>query len=133
MKTRILAVLAMVFVLGCAQYGQPASTTTNTMATEEPTTSPPTTTEAVEGGPVKVTALITGHKFQTSDLTIKKGTTLTWKNLDSMNHPLKDKGGAFKSGDIFKDSEYSYVFDKAGTYTVEITAHPGTAMVVTVE
>ena len=66
-------------------------------------------------------------------ITVKNGTTVTWRNTDTMNHPVKEAGTLFTSPDMGKNAEFSYTFDKAGTYKVVVTSHPGTEMTVVVE
>lgn len=69
-------------------------------------------------------------KFTPSTLTIKKGTTVTWKNLNDMNHPIVVEG-LFESGFLGLNQEYSYTFNDAGTFTVTNIAH-GVTMEITV-
>ncbi len=71
-------------------------------------------------------------KFTPSTLTIQKGTTLTWKNMNSMNHPVASEG-LFGSGKLGLNQEYSYTFNEVGTFTIVNTAHSATMKVVVTE
>lgn len=112
-----LLLVAVILVSGCTQrYGgapQPAA---------------PTPTKAPAAAETLVTVEHT--KFTPSTLTIKKGTTVTWKNLNSMNHPVAVEG-LFDSGFLGLDQKYSYTFNNAGTFTIVNTAH-GVTMKITV-
>lgn len=137
---KLLAILlSIVLVMGCAS---PADTASDESSGDVPipehdsadqtmaagTTAAPETETAQA---VKVTATIAGHAFQSTLLIVKKGTTVTWRNSDSMNHPVKSS--VFASSDIGKDAEFSYTFDDVGTYDVEMTTHPAQKMTVKVE
>lgn len=68
-------------------------------------------------------------QFEPSELTIKVGTTVTFKNEESMLHDVqqieskavgKAKPG-FDSGPIGAGKSWSYTFDKVGTYPILCT------------
>lgn len=130
-------ILAIVLAMGCASQvaapitddssGDVPIPTHDTI--EQSTTSSMKETTTTES--LKVTQTIAGHAFQSPSITVTKGTIVTWRNSDSMNHPLKSS--LFASPDMGKDSEFSYTFSAVGTYEVEITTHPAQKMTVKVE
>ncbi len=68
--------------------------------------------------------------FNPGSLTVKKGTTVTWTNDDSVNHDVTKVGGPgpdFKSGsgNLASGDTYKVTFDTAGTITYRCTIHPG--------
>lgn len=113
-----LLLVAVILASGCTQrYG----------AAPKPAEPAPAPTEA----PAAKTLVTVEHtKFTPSTLTIKKGTAVTWKNLNSMNHPVAVEG-LFDSGFLGLDQKYSYTFNNAGTFTIVNTAH-GVTMKITV-
>lgn len=67
-----------------------------------------------------------------SDITIKKGDSVTWLNssdtprqivLTTVNPP-QELSGFGSDGSILKDETYSFTFDAAGTFTYEDPDHP---------
>jgi len=58
--------------------------------------------------------LIEFQAFSPSNLTIEKGTTVTWLNTDHDFHKIK--GDKFESNNLTRGDTFSYLFDKAGTY-----------------
>ncbi len=72
-----------------------------------------------------------------SDVQIKVGTTITWKNVDTAAHYAtsgKDatSDGIFDSGMVNAGKTFSYKFDKAGTYDYFCMVHPWMTGKVTV-
>ena len=67
--------------------------------------------------------------FNPSTLTVKKGTTVTWTNDDSVNHDVTKSGGPgpdFKSGsgNLGSGDTYKVTFNTPGTITYRCTIHP---------
>ena len=67
--------------------------------------------------------------FKSSDVTIKKGTKVTWTNKDSAKHDVTPDNGdsnAFKGSNklLAKNESYSFTFDIVGTYTYNCSPHP---------
>ena len=74
---------------------------------------------------------IQNYQFQPSQVTILKGETVTWTNMDSMLHDVKFRD--FESPELKKGEQYSKAFDKPGTYDYICGIHPsmkGTVIVV---
>jgi plastocyanin len=70
-----------------------------------------------------VAVTIQNFAFDPSNLTVKTGTTVTWTNLDSVNHTVTSDTGLFDSGELGKGSTFSFTFDKAGVYTYYCIPH----------
>ncbi|MFL5666766.1 MAG: plastocyanin/azurin family copper-binding protein, partial [Ktedonobacteraceae bacterium] len=69
--------------------------------------------------------------FSPSTLTIKVGTTVTWKNTTQTPHTVTslDANKTFNSGDntpINSNMTFSFTFTKAGTYKYQCDFHPQT-------
>jgi plastocyanin len=94
-----------------------------TVVLEESTFVPPGG-EAVDGVPV---------------LTIPVGTTVTWSNVDLIDHTATEYLNGFPKPDARFDLELapgasgSYTFDEAGTFEVGCVPHPAMQMRVIVE
>ena len=63
--------------------------------------------------------------FSPGSLTIKTGTTVTWKNDDNMTHTATANGGSFDTGDIAPGASKSYTFTTAGSFPYHCTYHSG--------
>ena len=135
----IFLTLMTAFAAGCAY-----STST---ATPEPTSTP--TPEAIEdpgstaGESDSVTeseATVTSEiaSFTLEDLTIKAGTTVVWKNLDSASHtatsgasPTPD--GSWDTDRLRRDqSAEGITFNEPGTFAYFCTVHPNMTATLTV-
>lgn len=71
--------------------------------------------------------------FAPAKITVKKGTTVTWTNQDSVAHNVITTGGQGpKSKNLEKGASYSFTFDTVGTFDYECTIHPSMTGTVTV-
>jgi plastocyanin len=61
-------------------------------------------------------------KFQPAELTIKKGTTVSFKNLDTVVHTATADNG-FDTGDIQPGNSKSISFDQAGSFSYYCKPH----------
>lgn len=82
-----------------------------------------TTMGASQAASAEVTIL--NFSFQPPVLAVKVGTKVTWTNGDSTPHTVtsSDKRFASSSG-LDTHDQYSYVFDRAGTYEYFCSLHP---------
>lgn len=67
------------------------------------------------------------HNLQYSPktLTVTVGTTVTWKNTDSVQHSVTSNTGVFDSGLFSPGGTFTYTFNTAGTYPYYCTIHAG--------
>ncbi len=65
-----------------------------------------------------------GEKFNPADITVAKGTTVTWSNDDSIEHTVTADGGAFNSGTIKSGVNFGYTFNEAGVFEYHCSIHP---------
>jgi plastocyanin len=73
------------------------------------------------------TVMIQNYMFSPMDIQVKVGTTVTWTNMDSVNHTVTadtNSTDAPSSMDIAHGKSYSFTFKKAGTYTYHCFPHP---------
>lgn len=72
-------------------------------------------------------------------LTVPLGTTVTWTNLDSLDHSATEYLNGFPKPDARFDLELapgasgSYAFTESGTYEVGCVPHPAMQMLVIVD
>ena len=76
--------------------------------------------------------MIDNFTFEPAQLTVKVGTTVTWKNRDDIPHTLVSPG-KFRSKVLDTDDSYSFTFTAAGDYKYFCSLHPHMTGVVKVE
>ncbi|HSN94592.1 MAG TPA: cupredoxin family copper-binding protein [Anaerolineaceae bacterium] len=102
-----------------------ACTTQTTPVTQQPTAYPiesNASTEAPAAGDTLEIAIV-DFSFSPKDVTIKKGTTVTWTNKDSVIHTATSDTGLFDSGNLSQGQSFSYTFTTAGTFPYVCTPH----------
>ena len=62
--------------------------------------------------------------FSPAEITIKKGDTVKWTNLDSVAHTVTSDDGEFDSGLLGQNASWSRTFNEAGTFEYHCTPHP---------
>ena len=74
---------------------------------------------------IKKDVEISGFAFNPSTLTIPKGATVIWTNMDSAAHTIvSDSGNEIDSGSIAKGETYGHTFSTSGTYNYHCGIHP---------
>ncbi len=61
--------------------------------------------------------------YAPADLTVSLGTTVVFKNSDTVAHTVTASDKSFDSGDMPQNATWSHVFAKAGTYTYVCAYH----------
>ena len=77
--------------------------------------------------------VIKNFMFSPMALTIKAGTTVTWKNLDGEPHTVVNDAGMFRSAALDQNDTYQFKFDKPGVYNVFCGIHPNMKETFTVQ
>ena len=75
---------------------------------------------------------IDNFTFTPAALTVKVGTTVTWKNHDDIPHTVVS-AGKFKSKALDTDDSFSFTFTGAGDYTYFCSLHPHMTGTIKVE
>jgi plastocyanin len=137
--SRLIVAAAAVLLLagaGCAGYGQnapSAGTGSVTPVVNQPTAPPPGPSAEIVTPPATgaVTVIIKDFSFQPSEITVKIGTTVTWKNQDSAPHivasdphPTHTDLPGLSSETLSSGGEYSFTFDKLGDFGYHCHLHP---------
>jgi plastocyanin len=80
----------------------------------------------------ETTVTIDNFTFAPAELTIKVGTTVTWKNHDDIPHTIVS-AGKFRSKALDTDDSYSFTFTTAGAYAYFCSLHPHMTGTIKVE
>jgi plastocyanin len=115
---RLVAVsVVLMFAIACGGgYSSPSSPT------------PSTTTPGGPSSPVAIPVGATSlgnAAYAPDDLNVAVGTTVTWRNVDSVSHTSTSDVTGWNSGEIAPGGQFSAVFQTAGTFPYHCTIHPG--------
>lgn len=75
----------------------------------------------------EVTLEIKDFAFQPKNITVQKGTKVTWTNRDEVQHditPVTAKAGAPRSELLAQSETYSHTFNTAGEFSYICSPHP---------
>ena len=75
---------------------------------------------------------IDNFTFEPAQLTVKIGTTVTWKNRDDIPH-LVVSAGKFRSKTLDTDDSFSFTFTAPGDYSYFCSLHPHMTGTIKVE
>lgn len=133
------AILCVCALLPVSCGSAPSQTLPTAVATTAPaaatatlgpviTASPPIT--ASPAPTAAVTLIEMGdHFFDPAQLTVKVGTTVTWKSVGQSTHDLAARDGSFSDPGMSFGQTYSVTFAKAGRYPYVCMQHEGDGMV----
>jgi plastocyanin len=91
------------------------------------------------GGSSGAEVLVKGFRFQPKQITVSVGGTVTWVQEDNTVHTItsgtpNDQTGLFDNKEFAQGEEFSFSFERAGTYPYFCRNHPeGMRGTVTVE
>lgn len=77
--------------------------------------------------------VIRNFMFSPMSLTVKAGTTVTWKNMDGEPHTVVNDAGVFHSAALDQNDTYEFKFNKPGIYKVFCGIHPYMKATITVQ
>ncbi|HEX6478855.1 MAG TPA: plastocyanin/azurin family copper-binding protein [Ktedonobacteraceae bacterium] len=125
-----LSVMALAMIMLLSACG--GTTSTNSSNSSNATAPVATNTPANSGSGSAVMIMNDSSgsfAFSPTTLTIKVGTTVTWKNVPSVAHTVtSDDGKSFDSGSnnpiAAQSGTYSFTFTKPGTYAYHCSFHP---------
>lgn len=79
------------------------------------------------------TVVINDFKFKEQNMTIKKGTTITWKNTDSAKHDINFSDESLQDSELLaQDETYEYTFNTIGSFDYTCSPHPFMKGMITV-
>jgi amicyanin len=128
----VVIAAAAFFIIGRDDTQNNDTTSQQTPASSQGTATPPPSNSSSPNASNKVT--ITNFSFSPTDITIKKGTTVTWTNNDSVQHTVTADSGddGPKSQPLSSGQTYSFTFSDEGTFNYHCTFHPEMHGTVTV-
>lgn len=85
-----------------------------------------------EGTPAN-TIQIRNYAFVQTQLTVSRGTQVTWVNCDQDIHTSTSDAGVWDSGPISPNGTFRRTFDAAGTFPFHCTPHPAMKATVVVQ
>lgn len=77
--------------------------------------------------------MIKNFMFSPMSLSIKAGSTVTWKNQDDEPHTVVSEAGLFRSSALDQSDTYQFRFEKPGVYTIFCGIHPHMKASITVK
>jgi plastocyanin len=80
--------------------------------------------QAAQAPPAAVTVTIDNFSFTPKEITIAKGTTVTWVNHDDVPHTVVNADKVFRSKALDTDDRFSFTFSDAGTFGYFCSVHP---------
>lgn len=131
-KALPIIIVLVVLVAGLAYFLTRNNNSSNSSTPPNNTSStdnnPPAATQATD----KVT--IENMAFTPADITIKKGTAVTWTNRDSVAHTVVETDGQDgpNSNDLSNGQSYTFTYNTVGTFKYHCSIHPMMTGTVTV-
>lgn len=129
----VVVVIVVVGVLLLATHKSDNSTTSN-MSNMNSNQGKDGSGEADTGSSSTNQVNIKGLAFSPTNITVTKGTTVTWTNNDTVTHTVTENDGQSgpNSGDLDSGKSYSFTYNTAGTFKYHCSIHSEMTGTVTV-
>jgi len=131
---KALAAIAIVIVLavgGWALFGQKDSSNNSLYGnsgqtqTSQPANTNGTTQPDTNKAQAQNTVSIENMLYTPAQITVAKGTKVTWTNNDSTAHTVTaDTNNTFASGTLNPGASYSFTFNETGSFAYHCDFHP---------
>ena len=79
---------------------------------------------AAEDQPTAISITIDNFSFTPKEITVSKGTTVTWINHDDVPHTVVSTDKKFRSKALDTDDKFSFTFSDGGAYGYFCSVHP---------
>ncbi len=123
--TALVLIVALVYFFGY-NHSNPSYGTNSTSTSKTGTTSSQSqdTNQQQSQAVNKVT--IQDMAFSPANITVKKGTTVTWTNQDSIGHTVFETDGqpGPHSSTLGKGQTYTFTYTTVGTFKYDCSIHP---------
>lgn len=96
-------------------------------------TTPPGATSGDTSAAEAVEIEISGFSFSPAEITVARGTTVTWVNRDGVDHSIISEDGSVLSPPMGDGDTFSFTFTAAGVYPYICGFHPEMAGTIVVE
>lgn len=130
-----MAMVLLLVISGCVSNTPvtptptPAITQTTAPTTVAPTTAVPTTVQPTTI-PGKFAIEIKDSAFVPANISITKGSTVTWTQKDTIPHSVTGPG--FNSSQLKQGQTYNYTFNNVGKFNYSCLIHPAMKGYITV-
>jgi plastocyanin len=123
----------MLILLTAACGAAPSQPAAEAVATSAPAAATASPAAAPTASPTPTAAVATiemgDNFFDPAQLTVKVGTTVTWKVVGQSTHDLAARDGSFANRTMSFGQTLSFTFTKAGRYPYVCMQHEGDGMV----
>ena len=92
-----------------------------------------TSAPSVGATPEGAEVVIKDFMFAPMNVKVRAGERVTWTNKDDEPHTVVSDTGAFRSSALDTNENFSFKFDKPGTYHFVCSIHPKMVGTITVE
>ncbi len=136
MKKAILLVLLIIFgllITGCSSKQETSDTSPEPTQVSEPVVEKKGDEKGVSAGGEAASVVIKGFKFVPSEIKVKAGTTVTWRNEDSSAHTIESNDGVLSSDNLESGDTVTFTFNKPGRVDYICGIHPSMQGAVIVE
>lgn len=79
---------------------------------------------AEEQSAASITIAVDNFTFTPKELTVSRGTTITWVNHDDVPHTIVSTDKKFRSKALDTDDHFSFTFTDSGVYEYFCSVHP---------
>jgi len=128
-----VAIIALIIIVGGAVYLTHRNTASTSNTTSNMTMN--TTGNSNNAAPSATDKVsLANFSFSPANITVKKGTVVTWTNNDSTTHTVTESDGQSgpNSGSLAPGGNYSFTYNIVGTFPYHCTIHPEMIGTVTV-
>jgi len=134
MGKRVIAVVVVILIIGAIAFGLSRNSNKNTSNQNTPSSASSQSSQNNQSLTSTNSVTIQNFAFTPGDITVKKGTTVTWTNNDSTAHSVNetDNQKGPDSGDLNPGDKYSFTFNQSGTFKYRCNLHPEMLGTVTV-
>lgn len=80
--------------------------------------------QADDARPQPAAVAIDNFSFNPKEITVPKGTTVTWTNRDDVPHTVTSTDQKFRSKALDTGDQFSFTFTEPGTYAYFCSVHP---------
>lgn len=131
-----IIIVAVVVIAGAVLYfvSKNNTTSSNSNASQMASMSNQPEKSATANAQATDKVTIQGMAFNPADITIKKGTTVTWTNEDPVGHTVVETDGQDgpNSATLNKGQTYTFTYNTAGTFHYHCSIHTNMTGTVTV-
>lgn len=129
-SVRLVVVSGMLIVATACGSSYSSTPSPTTSPAPSPTPSSSSSPAASDGSASAISipmgaSVLGSQAFAPDDLNVTVGTTVTWKNTDSVAHTSTSDAAGWDSGIVSPGGQFSTAFSTAGTYHYHCAIHPG--------